>query len=170
MMLNMRHLPITPIIKIQYFSLGTLILRQKSFQFCNPRQPVLPYWLINCNEYFLVKSIWRNWPAKLGNWRKCSTSGLPSGGTRSSNWSKTNQRSHKWNKLYCWYLMPTDWKKRSFKWKFVRNFWQGGKSCQKTIWVNWHKINNDWKFYHRNRLYLGQLEQNEISSDSTNCV
>ena len=100
-------------------------------------------WLINCNEYFLVKSIWRNWPAKMGNWRKYSTSGLPSGGARGSNQSKTNQRSHKWNKIYHWYLMPTE--ERSFKWKFVRNFRPGGKSCQKPIWVDWHlTLNQLW--------------------------
>ena len=39
--------PISPILKIQNLSLGMLILRQKSSQFCTPRlktpQPVLPY-------------------------------------------------------------------------------------------------------------------------------
>ena len=41
------HLLITPILIIQQFSLGMLIFRQKSFQFCTPLkktwQPILPY-------------------------------------------------------------------------------------------------------------------------------
>ena len=36
MISNFWHLPINPILKIQSFPLSTLILRQKSFEFCTP--------------------------------------------------------------------------------------------------------------------------------------
>ena len=57
-------LAINPKLKIQWFSYGMLILRQKSFKFCTPRsktpQPLLPFCRPKNFSPFTVKKLLRN--------------------------------------------------------------------------------------------------------------
>ena len=64
------HLPINPILKILLFSIGMLIFRQKSFQFCIPclktQQPVLPYSIIS--QWTKLADHLGSVPTDLANW------------------------------------------------------------------------------------------------------
>ena len=78
MMPNFKHLPITPMLKIQQFPSGMLIFRQKTFQVCTLRlkaqQSVLPY-LWAGQYYALVNSSFSTIYKKISLLRKPQSPG-----------------------------------------------------------------------------------------------